>query len=417
MPFARRTIRHPSFRRVAAFLCIAGASVPVACGQGMDMPGAFGAYDMSREASGTSWQPDSTPMAGIHEMTGAWLTMLHGYAEVVYDHQGGSRGDEQSFASGMLMVMARRQLTDGALGLRLMISADPAMGKSGYPLLFQTGETADGRAPLIDRQHPHNLLMEAAATYSRTVSADSSAFVYLGLAGEPALGPVAFMHRLSGEDNPEVPLTHHWLDSAHVSYGVVTAGYTWSQFKLETSAFNGREPDQYRYAVEVRPLQSYAARLSWNPGHDWSLQVSTARLAGPEQLQPQVNERRTIAAVSYNAPIGQWWQTTLAWGRKSSQGRNDDAYVSEASVRHAAWTVFGRGEMVDNRELIQGQDEPAYRVGKVSLGAVRDFKVAQHLSLGLGGLFAVNFVPKGLAPLYGGHNPTGAMGFVRMKLN
>ena len=61
--------------------------------------------------------------------------------------------------------------------------------------------------------------------------------------------------------------------------------------------------------------------------------------------------------------------------------------------------------------------DPAYRVGKVSLGAVRDFKIADHLSLGVGGLFAVNFVPDGLAPAYGGHNPTGAMGFVRLKLD
>ena len=79
--------------------------------------------------------------------------------------------------------------------------------------------------------------------------------------------------------------------------------------------------------------------------------------------------------------------------------------------------MFGRGEVTENRELTDVEDGPAYRVGKVSLGAVRDFKIAEHFSLGLGGLFAVNFVPDGLAPLYGGHNPTGAMGFVRLKLD
>ena len=73
--------------------------------------------------------------------------------------------------------------------------------------------------------------------------------------------------------------------------------------------------------------------------------------------------------------------------------------------------------MTENRELTEVEDGPAYRVGKVSLGAVRDFRVAEHLSLGVGGLFAVNFVPDPLAPLYGGHNPTGAMGFVRLKLD
>ena len=79
--------------------------------------------------------------------------------------------------------------------------------------------------------------------------------------------------------------------------------------------------------------------------------------------------------------------------------------------------MFGRGEMTQNRELTDIEDGPAYRVGKVSLGAVRDFRLAEHFSFGLGGLFAVNFVPDGLAPSYGGHNPTGAVGFVRLKLN
>src|SRR6185369_5925271 len=113
----------------------------------------------------------------------------------------------------------------GTLGLRGMVSADPFYGNGGYPLLLQTGETADGRTPLIDRQHPHDLFMELSASYSHRLSESSSAFIYAGLPGEPALGPPAFMHRFSGEDNPEAPITHHWLDSTHIAYGVVTLGY------------------------------------------------------------------------------------------------------------------------------------------------------------------------------------------------
>ena len=108
---------------------------------------------------------------------------------------------------------------------------------------------------------------------------------------------------------------------------------------------------------------------------------------------------------------------TLAWGRKSAHGHKDDGLAAEASLKHNAWTLFGRTEMTENRELTEVEDGPAYRVGKVSVGAIRDFRIAEHLSLGAGGLFAVNFVPEGLAPLYGGHNPTGAMGFVRLKLD
>ena len=193
----------------------------------MMMPGIFGPYPMSREASGTSWQPDSTPMEGLHRMGDPWMTMWHGLANFIYDDQGGPRGDTKAFSNSMLMFMGRRGLPDGDFGIRVMLSADPLMGKNGYPELFQTGETADGVHPLIDRQHPHNLVMEAAATYSMNVGADSAAFLYAGIAGEPALGPPAFMHRFSGVDNPEAPLSHHWLDSTHITYGVVTTGYVW----------------------------------------------------------------------------------------------------------------------------------------------------------------------------------------------
>ena len=283
---------------------------------GMSMPGLYGTYPMERDASGTSWQPDSTPMAGQHAMNGPWMTMWHGSANLIYDDQGGPRGATKTFSNSMLMFMGRRELPDGALGARVMLSADPLMGSNGYPLLFQTGETADGVHPLIDRQHPHNLLMEAAASYTRTLSPERSAFVYAGVAGEQALGPPAFMHRLSGLDNPVAPLGHHWLDSTHVTYGVVTSGYVWRRLKLEASAFNGREPDQNRYRVELRALDSWSARVSFNPTADLAFQASDGRLASPEQLEPTVAVRRFTSSASYNrVRPGVQWQTTVAFGR------------------------------------------------------------------------------------------------------
>jgi hypothetical protein len=122
------------------------------------MHGMYGSYPMTREASGTSWQPDSTPHQGLHVMRGEWMVMVHGYADGIYDRQGGPRGQEKGFSQSMLMAMAQHPLGEGTLGLRAMGSLDPAMGPSGYPLLLQTGETADGRTGLIDRQHPHDLL-------------------------------------------------------------------------------------------------------------------------------------------------------------------------------------------------------------------------------------------------------------------
>jgi len=406
---------------------IAAAAVRAAAAQearevadGSSMEGLLGDYAMTREGSGTGWQPESTPLDGLMRMEGAWMDMIHGFANLIYDEQGGPRGATQSFSTSMLMLMARRELDAGALGFRLMLSSDPLMGKSGYPLLFQTGETADGRTPLIDRQHPHDVLMEAAVTYSRAFSSERSAFLYLGLPGEPALGPETFMHRLSGMDNPEAPLAHHWLDSTHISWGVVTAGYTWRDLKLEASGFNGREPDQFRYNIETHALDSYALRASYNPTRDLSLQVSFGRLASPEQLEPEVSVRRSTASVSYNAPVGTWWQTTLAFGRNSpSSGAASDAWLLESALKlSAAHTVFGRLERVDKDELfLPGQPLAGrtFTVEKLSLGYIYDFLHLDELSLGLGGLISTYSDPSALNAAYGSR-PTSFMVFMRARL-
>ncbi|PWF43923.1 hypothetical protein C7C56_020160 [Massilia glaciei] len=327
------------------------------------MPGMFGPYPMLREASGTSWQPDITPLDGIHGMHGPWTLMWHGFATAVYDNQGGPRGASKTFSQSMLMVMAQRPLDTGTFGVRAMVSLDATMGKGGYPLLFQTGETADGRTPLIDRQHPHDLLMELAASYSHRLGPQDAVFGYFGLPGEPALGPPAFMHRFSGMDNPEAPLTHHWLDSTHITFGVLTVGYVRGNVKAEVSAFNGREPDQNRWNLEVRPIDSASARLSWNPTPQWALQISHGWLDSPELLKPDTSLKRTTASVSYqqdvaNRPL----QTTFAWGRNSKDpGMATDGFLLESAVRiGGATTLFGRAESVEKNELFHEEDNPLH---------------------------------------------------------
>lgn len=386
----------------------------------MSMTGALGTYPMQRESSGTAWQPDASEPMGLMTMAGDWTLMAHGVVNLVYDHQSGPRGDDKAFASGMLMGMARRPLANGTLQFKAMLSPDPLMGPSGYPLLLASGETANGRDRLIDRQHPHDFFMELSASASQNVGPKGSVFVYAGLPGEPAFGPPAFMHREAILDSPEAPISHHWLDSTHISFGVVTAGLVLDRVKLEVSRFNGREPDQHRWNIETGPLDSTAVRVSWNPTDSLALQGSWGHFTDPEQLEPGVDQKRLSASALYARDIARGWKFagTLAWGRKTVDHHNDDALVAEASLKHEAWTLFGRGEMTENRELVAGvQNGPAYRVGKVSLGAVRDFRLTDHLLIGAGGLFAVNFVPSALAPLYGSNNPVGAMGFVRFKLN
>src|SRR5689334_9042641 len=267
----------------SAALLLACVALPVAAQHDHDMmmQGALGPYAMSREASGTSWQPDDTPMEGFHAMTDDWMFMVHGYADLVYDRQGGDRGDEKVFVPGMFMAMGQRPAGPGTWAVRAMLSLDPMMGAKGYPLLFQTGETADGQTHLVDRQHPHDLFMELATTYSVPVG-EGSMFGYVGLPGEPALGPPAFMHRASGMRIPEAPLAHHWLDSTHISMGVVTLGMRRGAWTFEASRFNGREPDAHRWDIETRRLDSTSARITWSPSPEWSIQASHADIRSPD---------------------------------------------------------------------------------------------------------------------------------------
>jgi hypothetical protein len=388
----------------------------------MVLSAALGPYPMTREASGTAWQPDSSVHEGVHVAVGEWTVMSHALLNAVYDRQEGPRGDDKAFVSGMLMSAATRVLpSDDIVRLRAMLSPEPLMGASGYPLLLATGETANGKDPLIDRQHPHDLFTELSGSFSHPLGAGQSVYLYAGLPGEPAFGPPAFMHRLSILDDPAAPITHHWLDSTHISNGVVTLGYVHDDFKLEVSRFYGREPDQYRYRIEPGPLDSIAARFSWNPTQTLSLQISWAHQISPEQLDPHEDETRASGSAIYTAPLGEdrYWSTTVAYGyRHGTDSPHLWAYLLESTVKPTgSWTIFARFEREANNELIDlgGQPGPIYNVGEASLGAIRDLRISPHIKVGLGALYAFNSVPPSLTPLYG-HGPAGMMVFVRLKV-
>ncbi len=399
------------------------ADAPAMAGMNMGpMQGAQGPYPSARDASGTSWQPDSAPMEGIHGDAGPWSTMLHGDATTVYDNQGGPRGVNETFLESMFMGMAQRSLGGGTLTLRAMGSLDPLMGPSGYPLLLQTGETADGKSELVDRQHPHDLVMELAFLYSHPIAGKLSGFVYFGYPGEPALGPTTFMHRFSGESNPEAPIGHHWLDSTHVTFGVVTAGLVYGRFKFEASSFTGREPDQHRYDFDAATFNSWSVRGTWNPTDNLSMQVSHGHLVSPEQLTPNVDQDRTTASATYNLPLNRGdWQTTIAWGRDvNSPGRATDAFLLESTVSQGRHTVFGRAENVDKDELFANDPtnpryDRSFNVAKFSLGYFYTLPVEKHLGLDIGGLMSRYALPSALNATYGA-DPSSFMLFARVKL-
>lgn len=396
--------------------------------------GVLGPYPMSREISGTSWQPDAERHEGVHARRGDWDLMGHVLLNGVYTDQSGPRGDQKAFVAGMVMGAARRTFADGdVLNLRAMVSPDPWMGKRGYPLLLAAGESADGREPLVDRQHPHELVMELSGSYAWRLSDTDSVFLYAGWPGEPAFGPTAFMHRGAAMDNPEAPISHHWLDSTHIVFGVVTAGWVRGPLKLEASAFKGREPDEDRFDLEHPRLDSWAVRGTLNPTANWSLQASVADLTSPEGLEPDTDARKWSASAAYARPWGEAGggvSATFAWGRKDPSDRDaTDAWLAEAAFRpDDRWTLFSRAERIETDELDahgghgggghggSGHHGDIYDVSKLSLGAVRDFRVAENVKVGLGAAYAWSFVPEALEHAYG-ERPSGAVAFVRLKID
>lgn len=353
--------------------------------------------DGPSSGSGTARLPQADGMMmGPHLTAGGWSLMLHGYAWGTYSHQGGPRGDREAFVTSMAMAEASRALSPSTdLQLRAMLSLDPLMGARGYPNLFATGETAGG-VPLVDRQHPHDLFMELSARVETDVGKGRRAFLYGGPVAEPALGPSAFMHRRSARFNPEAPITHHWFDSTHITYGVVTAGIADPRWQVETSAFRGREPDERRWNIETPALDSWSVRATWTPTPNVAASLSHGFLHQPEALHPGENERRTIATVNYaDARLA----VTAAWSHKVVGHHAYDAYFGEANYdltpRDA---LFGRIESVTNSELLG--DDIAYHIGKATLGYAHSVPLGPF-SLALGGSGSLYTKPAALDAVYG----------------
>ena len=383
---------------------------------------------MGRMGSGTSWQPDSTPMPMLHKQSGEWLLMFHYNFVAGINRQGGPRGVTKFESANWFMPSAVRRIGPGTLELRGMFSAEPfTFPAGGSPLLFQTGETYKGE-PLIDRQHPHDLFMELSANYSVPVGERASWFVYAGYPGEPALGPNAFMHRASASENTSAPLSHHLQDSTHISFGVVTTGFTYRWFKLEGSLFNGREPGENRYNFEANPWNSRSARLWFAPNSNWSMQVSHGFLKNPEAFETG-DVRRTTASISYNRGFERGnWASSLIWGRnhESHGGEifNLNGYVAESTVKFLDRNyLYTRLELADKNQLLRtadrislgiSDDHPSFRIGAYTVGGAREIRNTEKTSLAIGSDLTFYSKPSILDPIYGS-NPVSWKVFVRLR--
>ncbi|PWT87574.1 MAG: hypothetical protein C5B55_14540 [Blastocatellia bacterium] len=384
---------------------------------------------MGAMGSGTSWEPSSGPMHMHYWNKNNWLLMFHYNLIAGVNHQGGPRGVTKFDSENWFMLMAYHKLGKGTLQLRGMFSAEPfTFPPGGSPLLFQTGETYKGR-PLIDHQHPHDLFMELSAQYTVPVGERGTWFTYFGYPGEPALGPVAFMHRMSASENPSATLAHHLQDSTHISFGVFTTGLTYRWFKLEGSIFNGREPDENRYDFDAHKWNSRSARLWFMPNKNWTFQISHGFLRSPEAQEPDADIRRSTASVQYNRPFNRGnWATAFVWGRNHVREHGEiinlNSYTAESTVNFLDKNyVYTRLELVDKDDLLTPadklrlgitQDHPSFRIGAYTFGGVRDVWTSDKFQFGIGSDLTFYSKPATLDLIYG-NNPVSWKLFFRIR--
>ena len=377
--------------------------------------------------SGTSAEPNSTPAPMLMIAKGKWALMLHANVFVLDEQQSSPRGGDKIFSTNWFMGMAQHPLGPGVFTARAMLSLEPATitGRQ-YPLLFQQGETAFGK-PIADGQHPHNFFMEIAALYDWKLGQHGLLSFYAAPIGDPAIGPIAYPHRASASENPVAALGHHQEDSTHIAEDVVTLGASYRNIRIEASGFHGREPDENRWKIGQGKIDSWSARLTIQPGKNWSGQYSYARIASPEALYPAENQERMTASAMYNRPLHNGnWASSLIWGRTKSLADNSkfNSYAIESTLRFLMRNhVWTRVESVErSNELLLGENQlppnfverPAGRVQGYTIGYDRDFDWIPRLATALGAQGTLYGVGENLRPVYGSH-PAGVAIFLRVR--
>jgi hypothetical protein len=352
-----------------------------------------------------------------------WMLMSDGVLVAMFNHQGGPRGGDELKSTNWWMGMASRPAGKGRLTLTGMLSLDPATTTAhGYREIFQAGEVYRGQ-PLVDWQHPHDLLMQASIVWRVPLDYRTGFTIAGAPVGEPALGPIAFMHRPSAAENPAAPLGHHTFDSTHIAMGVITAALDRGPFTIEASLFRGGEPDDNRWdLMDPGALDSWSARAWYEPSADWQFQISHGFLKEPETHEPG-NIRRTTGSGSWFKRQGEGFAAaTVAIGRNDTEHGAFHAFLAELTRRRASTTTYGRFESVQKETalLLGGEPDagdhhdPASRVDAYTVGVVRDVSRWRGFETGIGADVTFYRVPPALRSPYGRH-PKSVHVFLRVR--
>ena len=242
-----------------------------------------------------------------------------------------------------------------------------------------------------------------------------------GPAGEPALGPVAFMHRPSAADNLFAPLSHHVFDSTHISFGVVTAAVDHGPWIVEASVFNGREPDENRWDFDFGALDSVSGRVWFRPTGSWEFQVSTGHLKDPEPLEPGNVQRTTTSGSWFRRDGDDYTAVTVAYGVNAADHGRRHAVLGEITKHFGLTSLYARSEVLQVETSALGPcctfaPDPHRRdtLGAFTFGGVRDILRWRGVEGGFGGAVTFHAVPDRLTSTHGDH-PVSFQLFFRLR--
>ena len=339
-----------------------------------------------------------------------WQFMHDGAVFGVFNHQGGPRGTDEFRVPNWWMGMASRPVGPSQLTFNIMLSLDPATaGKSGYAELFQVGEALNGR-PLVDRQHPHDFVMQLAAVWRTPIGDNTGLTIAGGPAGEPALGPVAFMHRASCAEYPFATLVASHLrfhshrlrrrDGGDRSRRLDGRGVAVQRPRARRGSLGLRLRDaQFRVGAGVVSADRRVA-----------VQASTGHLVDPEELEPGNIERTTVSASWLKQNDMDFRAITIGYGVNAAEHGTRQAMFAEGTRHVGLNSLFLRAEtlQVETNVLLMdtalASEREAQRknvVGTLTFGAVRDFLRWRGFEGGLGAAITFYAVPEVLKPSYG----------------
>jgi hypothetical protein len=366
-----------------------------------DMPNMPGMQHDAPDTAGWHWTEDASAFFGLNEQERKFRD-FHAWE-----------------SQNWLMVDGTHRLASGRFRATAMTSLEPfTLKKIGSPQVFQTGETFHS-APLIDYQHPHDLIMGLGADYARTKGAINWV-LGADVVGSPTLGPAAFMHRPSAYGNPQVPLSHHFLDSTHITPGVVRGGVSRNGLGVGGSWFHGREPDEHRTDIDLGALDSYALQVSWMHGA-WSAQASGARLTLPEAITPYDADKLT-ASIAYTNPNRRMTAWMFAFGQNREIHGNFEAYLFEATIKASRrGLIYMRAESAD-KDILDAGFHPRgvfhrhrhSQVGALTGGYLFNFVETKMGIFGVGADVTGYSVPLNLEEAYG--SPSSYHVFVHYSL-